>query len=261
MKEDLKVVTIQTKLFWENIGKNIAKFDWMIDELPNDIDLILLPEMFNTGFSQYTVLAEKMDGRSVNFLLKKSKEKNAAIMATLMIREGDKIFNRLVCVKPEGSIETYDKRHLFCLSDETLLDKGVKNTIIDIKGWKIMPQICYDLRFPIWSRNEYKNEEFKYDVLIYLANWPKERKYHWLTLLSARAIENQSYVIGVNRVGIDGRDIDHSGDSMVVNFKGIPKDLCIPTKEIMYSTLEYLPLEKYRKDLPIYKDWDNFEIK
>jgi omega-amidase len=268
MKSNLKIATIQTNLYWEDKEKNFENFNRLIDKIYN-VDIILLPEMFNTGFSINPDLAEGMGGESIKFLVKKSKEKCVAIMATLMIKDKDKIYNRLVCVESRPihssiltTVYVYDKKHLFCLSDECkLLEKGIENNIIDIKGWKIMPQICYDIRFPVWSRNELINDEFKYDVLVYLANWPATRSHHWSTLLRARAIENQSYVVGVNRIGKDGRDIDHNGGTSIIDFNGETMYMSNNIEDINIKELNYESLVKFREILPVSKDWDTFEIK
>lgn len=251
----MKITLIQTNLFWEDKQKNISNFNNLIDSIKEDTDIIVLPEMFNTGFAINPLLAETIEDYSIFFLKEKAIEKNATIITSLMIKDSDMVYNRLVAVSPT-TIETYDKRHLFCLSDENkLLTKGNQNTIFNIKGWKIQPQICYDLRFPKTSRNSIVNNEFNYDILINVANWPKSRSKHWKALLKARAIENQSYVIGVNRIGIDGKDIEYDGSSMVVNYSG---DAIILEDQEFVKTFDLNKdaLDNYRVSFPFSKDWD-----
>lgn len=263
MKDTLNICSIQSSLVWEDKDANINNFEENLKDFDKGYaDIILFPEMFNTGFSINPSLAEDMNGKSVNYLQEKASKLDAVVMATLMIKEDDKVYNRLVCVYPNGEIKHYDKRHLFCLSDENkLLTKGTNYLIVDVKGWMIKPLICYDLRFPVWSKNVSGNE-YEYDVLIYLANWPSARDYHWETLLKARAIENQSYVIGLNRIGVDGRGIDHCGNSMCVDFRGYTTEIANKThrdKSVMiFDKLDYNSLKEYRESFPTSKDWDYF---
>lgn len=261
--QDLTITLIQTYLFWEESTKNIEHFDRLISAIGASTDLILLPEMFNTGFSiNPRACAETMDGPSLAFLKEKSKEKNTVIMATLLINEKNEFFNRLVCIYPGGEIYTYDKRHLFRLNEETKIFKGGNDIlIVDVKGWKIKPLICYDLRFPVWSKNTYREEKYAYDVLVYLANWPNIRATIWKTLLPARAMENQAYVVAVNRVGDDGHGAYHSGDSMVYDAKGNLLIAAEPGKEEIISViLSAKDLHLYRESFTLGLDWDNFTI-
>lgn len=203
-----------------------------------------------------------MEGPAIKFLKEKSKEKNTPIMATLIIGEGNDFFNRLVCAFPDGHLETYDKRHLFRLVEEyKILKGGEKRTLININGWNIMPLICYDLRFPVWSKNTYEDNKYEYDLLVCLANWPNVRAHAWKTLLVARAIDNQSYTIGVNRVGDDGNGIYHSGDSMVTDAKGqIVAAAEAGKQEIITVTLSAQELRQYRESFTVGLDWDTFTI-
>ena len=207
---ELHVSFIQTNLHWENPKANLKMFDVKLDSVPNNTDLIVLPEMFSTGFSMApSRLAEPESGTSVNWLKSIAKRKNCVVTGSLIISENGKFYNRLYWVKPNGRFEIYNKRHLFSLAgEENHYAPGTDRLVVDLKGFKIMPLICYDLRFPVWSRND-----LNYDLLLYVANWPERRAFFWKQLLIARAIENQSYVIGVNRVGDDGNGIFHSGDS------------------------------------------------
>ena len=253
--EKLKITIIQPDMIWENQGANLKKCSEMISEI-GTTDVIVFPEMFTTGFSmQPIILKEKMDGVAVNWMKNVAAEKNAAVIGSLIIEDGDKIFNRAVWVYPDGKIEKYDKRHLFTMGQEPLFySPGNGKTVIEYKGWKFCPLICYDLRFPVWARNTEN-----YDVLMYVANWPSPRHHHWKSLLVARAVENQSYCIGVNRTGIDGTGLHYSGDSCLISPKGVAEflgeDECIKTFELSYTELH-----DYRKIFPLLEDRDEFQI-
>lgn len=257
---DLKITLIQTVLHWENIPKNLDMFSAKIASIKEQTDLILLPEMFSTGFSMHPgKLAEKMEGKSMQWMKAEAAKKNCVIAGSMIIEEKGKYFNRLVWMRPDGTYETYDKRHLFRYGKEhEHYAAGSKRLIVELKGWKICPMVCYDLRFPVWSRN--KNAE--YNLLIYVANWPERRNHPWKTLLLARAIENQCYVAGLNRVGEDGNKIDHSGDSAVINAKG---EIISKTKAKEESTetvtLSLSELAEFRKQFPVGMDADDFSIR
>jgi predicted amidohydrolase len=254
--ENLKVTILQPDIIWENPGANLEKYSEMVSDLEST-DLIVLPEMFTTGFSmQPIILKEKMDGVTVNWMKKVAAEKDAAVTGSLIIEDGDNIFNRTVWVFPDGKIGKYDKRHLFTMGQEPLFySAGNKKMIVEYKGWKFCPLICYDLRFPVWARNTEN-----YDVLLYVANWPAPRHHHWKSLLVARAVENQSYCIGANRTGKDGNGLDHLGDSCLISPKGIAEFMgekeCIKTYEISYAELH-----DYRKNFPLLDDRDDFKIR
>ncbi len=212
----LKIQYIEFDIFWEQPQKNRQFLEEKIKEIPDEIDLIVLPEMFTTGFTWNTTFAESMQGDTVKWLQKIAGFKKVAIAGSISIKEKDKFYNRLLFVFPSGEIQYYDKRHLFSLSEErNIYQRGETLLEVSYKGWKIRPMICYDLRFPVWSRNT-----TQYDVLLYVANWPQSREMHWKTLLRARAIENQCYVIGVNRVGEDGNQWAYSGKSVVYDAFG-----------------------------------------
>jgi predicted amidohydrolase len=254
--EKMKITLVQPDIIWENPGANLEKYSEMISDI-DSTDLIVFPEMFTTGFSmQPIILKEKMNGVTVNWMKKLAAEKNAAITGSLIIEDGDKIFNRVVWVFPDGKIEKYDKHHLFTMGLEPqFYSAGNEKTIIEFKGWRICPLICYDLRFPVWARNAEN-----YDVLLYVANWPSPRHHHWKSLLVARAVENQSYCIAVNRTGKDGTGLNHLGDSCLISPKGIAEFLgeneCVKTFEITYSELH-----DYRKSFPLLDDRDEFDIR
>ncbi len=268
---DLKITIIQTNLHWENKEINLSLFSQKIADITENTDLIVLPEMFTTGFSMSPQkFAEPMEGMTVNWMKEKAKEKNCVITGSFIFEEEGKYFNRLVWMNVNGSYNTYDKRHLFRMANEdSYYTEGQKKIIVELKGWKICPLICYDLRFPVWSRNKLINvgttnltPHYEYDLLIYVANWPEIRSYPWKTLLPARAIENQCYVVGLNRIGNDGNKIYHSGDSAVINAKGgIISKTKAHEETAETVTLSYSELTSFRKLFPAINDADTFEIR
>lgn len=265
----MKVTVIQTHLFWEDREKNISHFDSLINSIKEETDLIVLPEMFTTGFTMKPEqFAENANGETLAWLKKKAKEKNAVITGSVSVEENGNYFNRLFWVEPSGEFKTYNKRHLFRMAKEdTHYKGGDKKLITELKGWNICPLVCYDLRFPVWSRNGYKkisDTEVKaeYDVLIYVANWPEVRSYPWKQLLIARAIENQCYVIGVNRIGKDGNDFAHTGDSVIINPRGEVISKTKPNEESIETLiLDKNYLDEFRKIFPVGLDADEFTLK
>lgn len=256
MSSALNVSIIQTNLSWENKGVNLMAFESKLKEIKN-ADLIILPEMFTTGFTMNTSLAEKMNGETVKWMIKQANLTKSVIAGSIIIEENKKIYNRFLFCNKNGVIDFYDKRHLFRMADENkFYSAGNKRVIIDIKGWKVCPQVCYDLRFPVWSRN--LND---YDCLIYTANWPEVRNSAWKSLLNARAIENYCYVIGVNRIGADGLNKNYSGDSALIDFKGDYLYKSTPHKEeIIWCSLNKENLNTYKKKFPIQLDADEFKL-
>ena len=257
MKNSLNITLIQTSLFWENVEKNLSHFDKLISEI-SDTDIILLPEMFNTAFCpKSNHLAETLEGETVSWMKEIAKNKNSAIAGTLMVKEGARVFNRLVWISKNGTIHTYDKHHLFSLiKEERYISKGTGRLIVEEDGWRICPLICYDLRFPVFSRND-----VDYDVLIYLANWPVKRIEAWDTLLKARSIENQCYTIGVNRVGKDGDGIPFNGHSKV--FDAFGKKLLSATKnikEVLQIEISLDDLKLKRRQMNFLQDRDDFTL-
>ncbi len=261
--QDFRVTVIQANLFWEERDRNLDHFDYLLNRITGEPDLILLPEMFNSGFSiNPAVCVETMEGPSIGFLRSRAEEKNAVIMATLLISEEGNYYNRLVCMFPDGRFETYDKRHLFRLSGEnSIFTSGRQRKVVEIKGWRILPLICYDLRFPVWSKNTWSEGIYEYDLMVCLANWPASRSYPWKTLLAARAIENQAYVAGVNRVGDDGHGHRHSGDSVILDAKGIAL-YSAPggAEDIGSATCSAENLKLFRDSYTIGMDWDHFSL-
>ncbi|MCX6304359.1 MAG: nitrilase family protein [Bacteroidetes bacterium] len=261
--QDLRVTLVQTNLFWEETQKNLGHFDQMIGSISEPTDLILFPETFNTGFSiNPATCAESMDGPSMQFLRTKAREKDTVIMATLLISGENGCYNRLVCMYPDGRFETYDKRHLFRLSEEQKIFKaGHHQLIIEVKGWKISPVICYDLRFPVWSKNTWSEGKYAYDLLVCLANWPASRAHIWKILLAARGIENQACVAGVNRIGDDGHGTWHSGDSMALDSRGrVVYAAKEGMEEIETVTFSAEDLQLFRDSFTVGMDWDHFTL-
>ena len=237
----------------------------MLEEKINSISspthIVVLPEMFSTGFSMNPeALAEKMDGPTVKWMQKIANKRKVILTGSIIIEEDQQFYNRLLWVLPNGESGYYDKRHLFAYGNEDEhYSEGNKRFIASVNGWKINLLVCYDLRFPVWARQQYHlNDGFEYDVLIYVANWPQRRSHAWKTLLQARAIENQSYVIGVNRVGVDGNDLSYSGDSLVADSLGNLLYQKENEEDIFTITLEKKHLEETRNKLPFWREADAF---
>jgi omega-amidase len=254
--QDLRVTLVQTEQFWEDKVKNLNHFTDLLSTI-EETDLIILPEMFHTGFSMNAeTLAEGMeDSIGINWLKEKAIEKNAAFYTSLIIKEDGKFYNRGVFIEPLGKITTYDKRKTFGLAGEDkIYQAGTEKVVVNYKDWNIQLQICYDLRFPEISRNKLVDNKPLYDVLIYIANWPEKRSEHWKSLLQARAIENQSYVIGLNRVGKDANELTYSGDSVLIDALGEKTNLTHSKKEVKQLLLNLENLNKTRSILPFLKD-------
>lgn len=273
----LTLTLVQTNLSWENKQANLSMLEEKINNIPERTEIVILPEMFSTGFSMNAEqLAETMDGTAIAWMKRVAAQKKVILAGSLIIKEDENFFNRLIWMLPNGECGYYDKRHLFAYGGE---DKhytaGNKRLIASVKGWKINLQVCYDLRFPVWARQNLldsarRNEEsgstslaaapLEYDLLIYVANWPERRINAWKTLLPARAIENQCYVIGVNRVGNDGNNIYHSGDSMVINALGEILYHKVHDEDVFTITLQKNSLEEIRNKFPFWRDADKFMI-
>ena len=256
--KDLSVTVVQSDLHWQNVDANLIAFEEKIKQIEVATDLIILPQMFNTGFTMdASSHAEPMNGRTMNWMAYMADYSEAAICGSLIIEEDKKYYNRFVWMHPGGMYETYDKRHLFAMSGEhEHYTAGEERLKIKYKGWRICPMICYDLRFPVWSRNN-----GFYDLLIYVANWPDKRAYDWRTLLSARAIENQAYVIGVNRVGDDANGHHYSGFSSVID-PGWNRIIWESEEKEAVTTvsLSFEHLLRVREKLPFLVDKDDFVI-
>lgn len=262
----LTITLIQTKLYWENKDANLRMLEEKINSIPQKTEIVVLPEMFSTGFSMKPeLLAETMEGETVAWMKNLSAKNGVIITGSIIIKENEKFYNRLIWMLPNGQYGYYDKRHLFGFAHEDEhYSAGEKRLVASVKGWKINLLVCYDLRFPVWSRQQVNKEgeniEPEYDLLIYVANWPERRNHAWKTLLCARAIENQAYVVGVNRVGKDGNEIYHSGDSMVIDPLGEVLYHRADDEDIFTLTLEKENLDNVRSKFPFWKDGDQFRI-
>ncbi len=263
-KPPLRASLVQGETRWHDASANRAYYGELVRSLRGQSDLIVLPETFLSGFTNELLgNAEGMDGEGVGWLSALAVEVGAVVTGSLIIREGERCLNRLIWAKPDGSHEVYDKRHLFRMADEHLrYAGGNERLIVELKGWRICPQVCYDLRFPVWSRNGYDRVagHFDYDLVLYVANWPAARRYAWSTLLRARAIENLSYCIGVNRVGTDGNNIAYVGDSVILDFLGQPLIELGAQEQVVTSTLDPASLGAHRERFPAWMDTDNFTI-
>ncbi len=256
--QELRIVLIQNNIVWQNIPKNLTRLDSTLDEIPRPFDLILLPEMFATGF---TFKPDSIPGHEHQLIMPWMKriasEYNTAIAGSHPFPEGDAFYNRLFFCDSTGSYGYYDKRHLFPMEGENIVYRpGSERKLFNLLGWKIFPLICYDLRFPVWSRN---TENF--DLLVYASNWPAARNSVWETLLKARAIENQCYVVGINRVGTDGNGIRYIGNSQIVSPLGEVICKLDESEGVMQVSLNKDSILKYRKKFPVLDDRDDFEIK
>lgn len=257
---DLRITLVQTYLNWEHVDENLKHFSNVFDKIIEQTDLIVLPEMFTTGFTMKPeALAEEHGGKGLQWMQQKAKEKNCVITGSISVKDQSNFYNRLYWVNPNGTYQHYDKRHLFRMGHEQEhYAQGTKKLVVELKGWKICPLVCYDLRFPVWSRN---TEENQYDILVYVANWPQVRSYPWKQLLIARAIENQCYTIGVNRVGRDGHLVEHSGDSCALNPRGELISSIHPNEEMIETVnLSYQYLTEFRKVFPVMMDGDGFKL-
>lgn len=258
MKDDLKIALIQADLVWENPEQNRLNFSEKIKNIKESVGIIILPEMFTSGFTMNAdVVAETMDGTTISWMKDLAQKIQTAIVGSIVITEDGKYFNRLLFVEPSGKLSYYDKRHTFTLAGEhEVYTAGESKLILDYKGWKICPLICYDLRFPVWARNT--ND---YDVLLYVANWPVPRIDAWDTLLKARAIENMSYCIGVNRIGVDGINVKYCGSSACFDILG-KKISEIPLNQEVTEvvTLSKNHIRKYRNALKFLDDKDDFNL-
>lgn len=253
------VALIQSDIRPHDIEDNLTHYEVLLkDKIQEPVDLIVFPEMFNCGFSaDFDQHAESMEGRSVTFLQKMAQRYNCDAVATLPIRDGEKIFNRLIWMSPDCVRGWYDKKHLFFGSEQRICTSGDKLTIVESSGQRWLPLICYDVRFPVWSRNVVQDGQFLYDCLIYTANFPEPREQVLLKLATARAIENQAYVLVVNRIGYDGEGHAHAGGTAVISPQGeiLAQTECHQEEVLMYS-LDFESLRQYRASFPVSKQWD-----
>ncbi len=272
--QNLTVSLVQTSLFWEDKSSNLGMLEKKISGIPEKTEIVILPEMFSTGFSTNTArMAEPMDGPTISWMKKIAAEKKCILTGSVIIREDVEgapfFFNRLIWMQPDGNYGYYDKRHLFAYGKEhESFTAGNNRLIASVKGWKIQLQICYDLRFPLWLRQSNpasplpgrEKTELEYDVLIVVANWPTPRIHAWKTLLQARAIENQCFVIGVNRTGTDGNGLAYPGGSMIVGPLGEILSALSENEDIITVTLNKEITDNVRNQFPFWKDADHFLI-
>lgn len=268
----LSITTIQSTLHWEDKTANLKMLEEKINSIKGKTELVVLPEMFSTGFSMKPeLLAETMEGETLQWMKRIVAEKKIILTGSVIIGETGQTgtagpyYNRLIWMLPNGEYGVYDKRHCFAFAGEDEhYTAGTKRLIASVKGWRINLQVCYDLRFPVWSRQSFavaQDDKLpEYDLLIYVANWPERRSHAWKTLLQARAIENQCYVVGVNRVGNDGNGIYHSGDSMIVDPLGEVLYTKNDEEDIFTITLDKVHLDTIRAKFPFLRDADRFTI-
>lgn len=257
MSNPLRITMVQAHLAWEDVQQNLDHFTELLETIKKPTDLVLLPEMFTTGFSmQAEKLAEEASGPTASWMLSQAQKLNAAIAGSIILKEAGHYYNRLLFVKPDGTFTSYDKRHLFTLAGEhKAYTPGEKNITIEWKGWKLRPQICYDLRFPVWSRNT-----DDYDLLFYVANWPRPRRNAWMTLLAARAVENQAYCIGINRVGLDKKGHQYTGDSSAYDYSGELLTQITDQETCVTIQLDHQAQMDFRQQLNFLTDRDDFQI-
>jgi len=260
--QDLRITLVQGATRWHDPAGNRAYYADLIAPLHGITDLVLLPETFTSGFSNDAIdQAETMSGQTVDWLRKQAQTLDAVICGSVQLRVNDQVFNRLLWVSPDGSVQHYDKRHLFRYANEhQRYAAGSERLIVEYKGWRICPLVCYDLRFPVFSRNRFEKGRLDYDLLLYVANWPSTRAYAWKTLLRARAIENLCYVAGLNRVGEDGNGLHYSGDSAVIDFLGHPASECTDAEVVVTTTLQAAELAAHRARFPAMLDGDGFRL-
>ena len=262
--QDLTISLIQSDIHWHDRDANLAMFEEKIWQIEEPTDIIILPEMFTTGFTMETEkYSEAMRLQTFKWMEQMAAQKQAIVTGSYVVKEGGHFYNRLLWMRPDGAYTTYDKRHLFRMAQEHHhYSHGVDFLITQWKDWRICPLICYDLRFPSWSRNSYilEQEVMDYDLLLYVANWPIPRIGAWNTLLQARAIENLAYCAGVNRIGVDGNGITYNGHSMAVDFKGEIIHHMRSEEGIYTCTLSADDLFKYRKKFPAYLDADDVKV-
>ncbi|WPR75684.1 amidohydrolase [Algoriphagus sp. NG3] len=259
----LSIALVQTSLHWKDKVANLAMLEEKLWQIENGVDLIILPEMFPTGFSMDAAeLAEPMNLDVCKWMRQMASQKKATIAGSAIIKTDGKYYNRLLWVNPDGMIQHYDKRHLFRMAEEDqTFSAGDRLPIFELKGWKICPQVCYDLRFPVWSRNRMINGEVGYDLIFYIASWPAARVSAWDALLPARAIENLAYSIGVNRVGEDGNGIVYNGHSGAYDYKGSELQHMGNSEKIALVKLDAKALDAYRQKFPAWLDADDFMIR
>lgn len=262
--QPLRISLVQGATRWHDASANRDYYGALVRSLKGQSDLVVLPETFLSGFTNDTLAnAEVMDGAGLRWLRDLAREVGATITGSLVVREGDRCVNRLMWIRPDGTQAQYDKRHLFRMAKEhERYAGGNERLIVELNGWRICPQVCYDLRFPVWLRNRYDRVAncFDYDLLLFVANWPSARRHAWRTLLRARAIENLCYCAGVNRIGVDGNELHYAGDSAVLDFLGQPLVELGFQEQTVTLTLDPIALAAHRERFPAWMDADEFAI-
>jgi len=263
--KDLRISLVQAATLWHDARGNRALYGALARALAGCTDLVVLPETFTSGFTNETLgNAEDMAGESVARLRALAAEVGAVVTGSIVIREGERYYNRLMWARPDGTLQTYDKRHLFRMANEhQRYAEGRDKLIVELEGWRVCPMVCYDLRFPVWIRNRYgatAPDRFDYDLFVIVANWPAPRRTAWRTLLRARAIENLGYAAGVNRVGRDGNGLDYAGDSAIIDFLGEPLVELGSQAQVVTTTLSGAALVQHRTRFPAQLDADAFQL-
>ena len=265
MQDQLDISLIQGNTRWHDPQANRDYYGELLKRETRKTDIFIMPETFTSGFSNEAISdAETMQGPTLAWMLEKARVHDAVVTGSVQIRENSNVFNRLIWAQPDGEFRYYDKRHLFRMANEhQRYASGDERLIVEYKGWRICPLVCYDLRFPVFSRNTFDRDvenRFDYDLLLYVANWPAARRHAWNSLLPARAIENLAYVAGVNRIGTDGNSIEYAGDSVLLDFLGQPIAAGGTNDEVMFGSLSAEALASFRTKFPAYLDADKFEI-
>lgn len=261
--EPLRIGLVQSELAWEDPIANRSHFESLLLPQAGKLDMVVLPEMFTTGFTMDPRgKGERTHGPTAAWMQSLASRTGATLLGSLIVEEAGQFYNRLLAVDATGIRLTYDKRHLFRMAGEDEQYRaGTEKPVLTIRGWKVCPLICYDLRFPVWSRNRSDAQgQAAYDILLYVANWPEKRIAHWSALLKARAIENQAYCLGVNRVGEDGNGIAYSGDSAIINYVGEVLATCTGKPALLTATLDKEALVHYRERFPAWQDADGFRL-
>ena len=261
--ENLRVCLVQMELAWEDPAANRAAIEALLADQQSKHDLVVLPEMFTTGFTMNaSKVAEQPGGETEQWMQALATYLGAVIVGSIVVQEQEAYYNRLLVVTKNGTALHYDKRHLFRMAGEhQVFTPGTMMQVFTLKGWRILPLVCYDLRFPIWSRNKLEEDgRLYFDVMLYVANWPERRVHHWKSLLVARAIENQSYTLGVNRVGADGNNIVYSGDSAIIDPLGFSIITATTQGHLLTATLDWEVLSTYRERFPAWADADRFDV-
>ena len=253
---DLRISCIQNDVIGCDPEANRRHLDEMLKSVENT-DIIVFPETFTTGFpADPNLFAEEVGGTTMQWMREKAREKNCAVCGTIILKRERGFYNSFIWMEPDGKYHLYNKRHLFTMGGEIGLNPGEERITIEWKGWRIRPFVCYDLRFPVWDRNSFKDGKFEYDIAIFTAEWPKKKSEVWNTLLRARAIENQAFVVGVNRVGVDDSNIEYKGESMVLNVKGRVVEQASEGESVFTAELSEFELEAFREYFRVANDWD-----